>query len=72
MILLGHILSELRLQNRAAHTRTAPQSKMSGPQIARTKKCRAEAPFQKGNGCLSAINSRVGLRELQAAGREDI
>lgn len=72
MILPGHILSELRSQNRAAHTRTTLQNKTSGPGIARTKKSRAEAPFQKGNGCFSAINSRESLRELQAVGHEDI
>ena len=47
MILLGHTLSELRWQNRAARTRTAPRSKKLGLGTARTKKCRGEAPFQK-------------------------
>src|SRR5262249_47495726 len=55
---LGHTLFELRYQNRAARTRTAPQSKTSRSGTARTKKCRAEPPSQKSNGWASAINSR--------------
>jgi hypothetical protein len=47
MTLLGHTLSELRSQNRAARARTKRQSKTSGSGTGRTKKGRAEAPFQK-------------------------
>ena len=60
MILLGHTLSELRWQNRVARNQTAPRSKKSGPGTARTKKVRGEAPCQKLNDCVSAINGREG------------
>jgi hypothetical protein len=46
MILPGHTLSELRWQNRAAHTRTAPRNKKTELGTERTKKARAEAPCQ--------------------------
>ena len=45
-ILSGHTLSELRWQNRAARTRTAPRNKKSGLGTERTKKGRAGAPCQ--------------------------
>ncbi len=46
MILPGHILSELRLQNRAARTRTTPQNKKSERKTGRPTKGRAEAPYR--------------------------
>ena len=61
MILLGHTLSELRWQNRAARTRKAPRSKTSGPGTVRTKKCRAAAPFQKVTVAL-AVSIAAGKR----------
>ena len=72
MILPGRTLSELRWQNRAARTRTAPRSKTSGPGTVRTKKSRAAAPFQKVTVALAVSIAAGKLMRLQAMGREDI
>ena len=68
MILLGHILSELRWQNRVSRTRTAPRSKTSGPGTAPTKKCYAEAPFQKVKVALTRSTHTGQLRRVASCG----
>jgi hypothetical protein len=68
MILLGHTLSELPWRNRAARTRTAPRSKTSGLGTARTKKCRAEAPFQKVTVALALSMAAGNLMRVASCG----
>jgi hypothetical protein len=63
MILLGHTLSELRSQNRAARSRIAPRNKKSGLGTARTKKHRAKAPFQK---VTVALARSIATRKLKS------
>src|SRR5204862_6255405 len=71
MTLLGHILSELRWQNRASRTRTAPRSKTSGPGTAPTKKRYAEAPFQKVKVALTRATPAGQLRRVASCGARD-
>jgi hypothetical protein len=67
MILPGHTLSELRWQNRAARTRTAPRNKKSGRGTGRTKKGRAEAPCQNVTITL-VLSTAAGVASCEAQG----